>query len=300
MLKTILKKIPPIAALVAERDALVQAQGFVPAGHFYSPIIAIEEARRDEGRIFSEIPRTIAGIDLNESGQLENLADFEELYPSIDFPTIKSSSHRYHYENPAYSYSDAIMLHCMMRSIKTQKIIEVGSGYSSCAMLDTNERHLSNSIEFTFIEPYPDLLKSLVRQGDIKAINIIESRLQDVPISKFQQLNRGDFLFVDSTHVSKTGSDVNYLLFDVLPALNAGVYIHFHDVFYPFEYPKDWVFGGRSWNEIYALRAFLQFNTRFRIEMMNTYLEHFHPQRFAERMPLCMKNPGGSLWLQKH
>jgi hypothetical protein len=299
MLKSLAKKIPPIAALVAERDALVKAQGFVPAGHFYSPLVAIEEARRDEHRIFADSPRTLAGIDLNESRQLETLAKFEELYPSIDFPATKSSTHRYYYDNTAYSYSDAIMLHCMMRHIKPRRIIEVGSGYSSCAMLDTNERHLDNSVHFSFIEPYPGLLKSLVRSDDLASIDILESRLQDVPISRFEQLNSGDFLFIDSTHVSKTGSDVNYLLFDVMPVLHDGVYIHIHDIFYPFEYPKEWIFGGRSWNEIYALRAFLQFNSLFTIEMMNTYLEHFHQQRFAARMPLCLKNTGGSIWLRK-
>ena len=166
-------------------------------------------------------------------------------------------------------------------------------------MLDTSERHLNQSVNFTFIEPYPELLKSLLRTKDLASISILESRLQDVPINEFQQLNSGDFLFIDSTHVSKTGSDVNYLLFDILPSLSDGVYIHIHDIFYPFEYPREWVFGGRSWNEIYALRAFLQFNSAFTIEMMNTYLEHFHQQRFVSRMPLCMKNTGGSIWLRK-
>jgi predicted O-methyltransferase YrrM len=299
VLKSLLKKLPPIAALVAERDGLMKASGFVPPGHFYSPVVAIEEAKRDEQRIFSDAPRTLPGIDLNEAQQLENMEIFENIYPSIDFPETKSSTHRYYYENRAYSYSDAIMLHCMMRHIKPKKIIEVGSGHSSCVMLDTNEMHLNKSVQFTFIEPYPALLKSLVRADDLRAIDIVESRLQDVAVDRFSQLSAGDFLFIDSTHVSKTGSDVNYLLFEILPALKAGVYIHIHDIFYPFEYPKEWVFGGRSWNEIYALRAFLQFNARFTIEMMNTFLEHFHRQRFAERMPLCLKNTGGSIWLRK-
>lgn len=299
MLKSLVKKLPPIAALVAERDAVVKASGFVPPGHFYSPVVSIEEAKRDERRIFEDIPRTLAGIDLNESGQLENLERFEQLYSSIDFPETKSSNYRYYYDNPAYSYSDAIMLHCMMRWAKPKRIIEVGSGFSSCAMLDTNERHLDLSVEFTFVEPYPRLLKSLVRSDDLDSVNIIESRLQDVPVNHFLQLSSDDFLFIDSTHVSKTGSDVNYLLFEILPNLKSGVYIHIHDIFYPFEYPKEWIFGGRSWNEIYALRAFLQFNAEFTVEMMNTFVEHFHPQRFATRMPLCLKNTGGSIWLRK-
>ena len=305
--KSILKKIAPVASLVAKRSGLVagrnsllSANGFVPPGHFYSPIVSIKEARRDAHRIFAKVPREIAGIDLNEEKQLATLLAFEEIYPSIDFPARKSDTHRYYYENSAYSYSDAITLNCMMRHIRPKQVIEVGSGFSSCAMLDTSERHLDSSVSFTFIEPYPDLLKSLLRKNDLDSVNLIAARLQDVPIEVFTRLNRNDILFVDSTHVSKTGSDVNFLLFEILPMLKSGVYIHIHDIFYPFEYPSDWIFGGRSWNEIYILRAFLQFNDQFSIEMMNTFLELFHQQRFASRMPLCLKNTGGSIWLRKH
>lgn len=299
MQKSDAENISEAANLLAERDALVKACGLYPPGHFYSPLVSIDEAKQDESRIFSTLPRTMTGIDMNEAGQLENLEKFEAIYGSIDFPESKSNTHRYYYDNPAYSYSDAIMLHCMMRCFKPKSIIEVGSGYSSCAMLDTNEKYFDRSIEFTFIEPYPNLLKSLLRPTDLEAIEIVEARLQDVPIEKFLELESGDFLFIDSTHVSKTGSDVNYLLFDILPELKDGVYIHIHDIFYPFEYPKEWVLGGRSWNEAYAMRAFLQFNSRFTIEMMNTFMAHFHTERFSEKMPLCLKNTGGSIWLRK-
>lgn len=90
---------------------------------------------------------------------------------------------------------------------------------------------------------------------------------------------------------------MNHLFFDVLPALNPDVHVHINDVFYSFEYPKEWVMAGRSWNELYVLRAFLQFNTSFAISMMNSYLMRLHPSRIASNMPLCLKNSGGSIWL---
>jgi hypothetical protein len=71
------------------------------------------------------------------------------------------------------------------------------------------------------------------------------------------------------------------------------------NVFYPFEYPKQRVLNGRAWNEIYVLRRFLEYNERFRIVLMNTFLEHFHEDSFRERMPLCLENRGGSIWLRK-
>ena len=82
MLKSLIKKLPPIATLLAERDSLqriVKASGFVPPGHFYSPVISVEEARRDERRIFDTVPRELLGISLNESKQLDLLEEFEAI-----------------------------------------------------------------------------------------------------------------------------------------------------------------------------------------------------------------------------
>ena len=81
--------------------------------------------------------------------------------------------------------------------------------------------------------------------------------------------------------------------------MRAGVHVHFHDVFYPFEYPKEWVLEGRAWNEDYLLRAFLQFNSAFEIVLFGTYLIEFHREFFEKTMPLCLENPGGSLWIRK-
>lgn len=295
MLRSILKRVPGISHLIALREAC----GFVPPGHFYSPIVSLDEIRRDEQRVFGPVAPP-AGIEMNEAAQLELLGEFERLYPSIDFPATRQASHRYWYENPAYSYSDAIMLHCMLRHFQPKRLIEVGSGYSSCAILDTRERHVPGLSELTFIEPHPQLLQSLIRPSDRAAIEIVPTRLQDVPLERFRRLEAGDFLFVDSTHVSKTGSDVNYLFFEVLPALHPGVHVHLHDISWPFEYQKDWVMGGRSWNEIYVLRAFLQYNAQFSIVLMNTYLQKLHAARISERMPLCFRNGGGSIWMRRN
>ncbi len=268
-------------------------------GHFYSPIPDPEEVRRDEARIFGAPPRQLPGIDLHEAEQMQLLEDLAAYYDSMPFRAGKTAGLRFHFENPAYSYSDAILLHCMIRHAKPRRIIEVGSGYSSCATLDTSELFFDGRIEATFIEPYPALLESLLKEGDRARIRIIPARLQDVAIETFEALERDDILFIDSTHVGKTGSDVNCLLFEILPRLAAGVYVHVHDIFYPFEYPKEWIYRGRAWNEAYLMRAFLQYNGAFRIVLMNTFMQHFHEDFFSRRMPLCLKNPGGSLWLRR-
>ena len=85
----------------------------------------------------------------------------------------------------------------------------------------------------------------------------------------------------------------------MLPALAAGVYVHFHDIFYPFDYPTDWVEEGRGWNEAYVLRAFLEYNPDFEIVLFNDLVQQRFPDRFARDFPLWTRNPGASLWLRK-
>jgi hypothetical protein len=302
-LKFALKRLPIIHDLVAERDKLLSEvealKRFAPPGHFFSPIPSLDEIRKDESRIFESVPRDIIGVELHESEQLTLLEEIAHYYKEMPFQPHKVEGLRYYFENPAYLYSDAIILHGMIRHLSPKRIIEVGSGFSSCVTLDTNELFFNNSISTTFIEPYPHLLMSLVKADDKERIRLLHYRLQDVDVSEFEALRANDILFIDSTHVSKVNSDVNRIFFEILPRLSPGVYIHFHDIFYPFEYPKEWVYEGRAWNEAYMLRTFLQYNTAFRVVLMNTFMERYHEPFFRERMPLCLKNTGGSIWIRK-
>jgi hypothetical protein len=271
----------------------------VPPGHFYSPIPALDDIRSNERSVFDNVSRGIAGIDLREEEQMLLLHKFGRYYIELPFLAKKISHLRYYFENPAYSYSDAIFTYCMIRHVMPKRIIEIGSGYSSCVMLDVNELYFNGAIDTTFIDPHPDLLLSLVNDHDRNKIRVMGGRIQDIDLAVFDSLEVDDILFIDSTHVSKVHSDVNRLFFEILPRVNEGVYIHFHDIFYPFEYPREWIYEGRAWNEAYLLRAFLQYNSSFRIVLMNTFLERFHRDFFEQAMPLCLKNPGGSIWIRK-
>ena len=118
-------------------------------------------------------------------------------------------------------------------------------------------------------------------------------------ISIFSKLGIGDILFIDSSHVAKAGSDVNHALHRILPLLKSGVYIHFHDIFWPFEYPDKWLDDGICWNEIYIVRSFLQYNNEFKIQYFNDYINRFYKEEACKYFPEIEKNPGGSLWLLK-
>ena len=166
-------------------------------------------------------------------------------------------------------------------------------------IIDTNELYFNDQIDLTFIEPHPELLISLLEDTDLQHIKIHSQTLQEASLEPFKELEAGDILFIDSTHVSKTGSDVNRIFFEILPGLAEGVYVHFHDIFFPFEYPEEWLSEGRAWNESYLLKAFLQFNRDFRIVLMNTYMHRYHHDFFESKMPLTLNNTGGSIWLER-
>lgn len=307
-LRGIAKRIPHLGKVYRQRDELrgIVNRLWVEPGHFYSPIPALDELRLREAEVFGRDGRELPGIEMNEARQLAWLDDLRRYYAEMPFTAQRREGLRYFFDNPAFSYFDAVVLYGVLRHLKPRRVIEVGSGYSSCLFLDTNELHFDNQIACTFIEPYPQLLESLIKEEDRRRVEIVRRKLQEVDRRLFQRLEAGDILFIDSSHVAKTNSDVNCAFFDILPLLRSGVYVHFHDVCYPFEYPREWVYQGRAWNEAYLLRAFLQYNREFEIEIFNSFLNRFHWDRLAREMPLCMQYAeqniaasGLSIWLRR-
>ena len=308
-LRTIVKDYDRLTAelesTTGERDkfkAIIEgsdARQFVPAGHYYSPVPSIDDVRVDLARQNqAKPPAQIPAIIIDDAAQCSLLEQLKQYYPLIPFRAQPVEGLHYFFDNPHYSYSDAIILFCLLNWIKPSRVIEIGSGHSTCAMVDTNRLLLHSRAKITCIEPYPDLLRSLLQNLN-DPVTIIDRKVQDVDLGVFDELETGDILFVDSTHVSKIGSDVNRIFFEILPRLRSGVLIHVHDVFYPFEYPEAWLLEGRSWNELYLLRAFLEYNSQFNILLFSSYLHLFHEQWFRENMPLALENKGGCMWLQK-
>lgn len=208
-------------------EVFLGQENFQPLGHYYSLYPDMKDIMDRSEKIFEQ-NKQILDIDFRKNNQISILKEMTELYSSIpQWPDMTAesgtSSSRYRYGNPSLSPADTIGLHCMLRIIKPKNMIEVGSGYTSAVTLDTNENYFNNKINLTFIEPYPELLKSLLKNTD--QINLMKSNLQDIPLETFDRLNSGDILFIDSTHVSKIGSDVNYLFFEILPRLKRGIYI---------------------------------------------------------------------------
>jgi predicted O-methyltransferase YrrM len=283
--------------LVAENNRLNSLQGY-PPGHFYSPVVDGKMLERREAEIWGDQVRTFQGIELNVNEQLELVKTFNAYYPELPYLPEKELKTRYYFDNDYYTHNDGITLYSMIRHLAPKKIIEIGSGFSSAIMLDTNEHCFSRSIKLCFIDPYPERLFGLLNEHDKQHCQVIVTDVQAVPLELYKDLEAGDILFVDSSHVVKTGSDLHHILFNILPVLKPGVHIHFHDIFFPFEYPKAWVMAGRNWNENYVLRAFLMYNDKFRIRLFSDYLYKEHTVVYWD-LPLAYNVQGTSLWIEK-
>lgn len=270
----------------------------VPPGHYYSPLVSCEFIQKYEDRIFDHSSKILPGIDLNEQEQVALLKEFYPYYQDLPFTEEKQPHLRYPLRNDYFDYSDGFFLYAMMRYLKPKRIIEVGSGFSSALMLDTNELFFDNNIDLTFIEPYPERLKANLKPNE--NVRLLEQPVQDVDTAIFTRLEENDILFIDTSHVVKTGSELNHLLFQVLPLLKKGVKIHIHDIFYPFEYPREWVIDqNRGWNEAYVIRAFLMYNKEFKIMAFTSFLEFHYREILQDHFPLTLKQESKSLWLSR-
>src|SRR6266516_307012 len=271
-----------------------------PPGHFYSPIPNLYELQAHAELLWPEkLPTELPGIDLRADEQLATFSQVAKLARALEIYERQTEPWRYYSDNVAYVAGDALTLHGMLRLIRPERLIEIGSGHSSAMTLDTVEHFLGGKTELTFIEPYPELLESLMRPPDRERVTVIPTPLQDVHLDTFAALQSGDVLFIDSTHVLKTGSDVARLYGSILPSLAEGVHVHIHDMFYPFEYPKEWVMEGRAWSEIYVVRALLALTPSFEITLFNDWLAHFHRDLIGRELPETLTDTGSALWLRR-
>lgn len=265
---------------------------YVQIGHYYSPIPSLEDLKR--AKIHNSNKPEILGIDWNRDEQIGLIENSKKYYEELPW-TTDNSEFRCTFENEMYSYSDGIFFYFILRNYQPQQIIEIGSGWTSGLILDTAE--CSNiRIDLQCIEPFPDRLRSVTRKGD--HYNLTQDIVQNVPLSTFDRLNNQDILFIDSSHVTKAGGDVNYIFFEILPRLKNGVLIHVHDIHKNFEYPTTWMDQGRAWNEAYLLRALLSDSNRYRIILASDYIVNEHNSWLQQNMPLCLNNSGGSIWFQ--
>jgi len=272
-----------------------------PSGHFYSPIVNTDTLTTDKSDDYWVRPGVCAGIDFNPARQLEILQTwFPRFIGSYDYPDEGEpfDPKGYFNLNDQFGVLDSRALFVFLQAVRPKRMIEVGSGFSSLLVADVNQRFLGNACEFTCIEPYP---REFLKRGVPGMSRLLIERVERVDPAEFTRLEAGDILFIDSSHVAKTGSDVNFLFFEVLPLLRPGVLVHVHDIFLPLEYPRQWVISdNRSWNEQYVLQALLMYSTRFKVMFGCAYAA----THLGSAVVAALARPdghgmgGGSLWIE--
>jgi len=306
LVKGVLHKVPFLGKKIKDYEELKQIArdcGYRP-GHFYSPIPSRDEVKNKADIIFKD--RGLLDIELNVEEQFDLLKTFKNRRGEFPYDFLNNKeNHNLRYKftkRPQYRYSDVIFLYNTILHLRPRRIIEIGSGSSSAVMLDLNDLFFDSSIHCTFIEPYPERLLTYLSDTDRKSCKVYKEKVQDVPIETFAALEENDILFVDSSHVSKVGSDLNHIFFEIFPRIKKGVWIHIHDIFYPFELPEHWILNNsRFWNESYLLRAFLMNNDAYEIKLFNSFLHSKFKDWFEKELPECLidRNNTGSIWIKK-
>jgi hypothetical protein len=270
-------------------------------GHFYSVIPNITKNYNNNNTKF-------LNLDFNEESHKSILNEINNYLINFD----KEFGHKnvlerrdnlqYTLLNGSFEWMDARLLHYFLQKNKPKKIIEIGSGNST--LLTYNTKQMFNlDLDIICIEPYPfAYLKKLNNTGKI---TLIESCLENVDLNIFTTLTENDILFIDSSHVAKLDSDVMFYFTKIFPLLNKGVLIHIHDIFFPYDYPLEWLQEGRFWNEQYFLYVFLQYNAKFKIKFCNSYsgykyrneLEIIQHNTYEKKNIVSDIFSGGSIWL---
>jgi hypothetical protein len=268
--------------------------------HYYSPI---PNSRELPTEIWSR-HRFPTGFSLNIDSSLSLLEELSEKFRSEfrKLPHDDTISHgRYNFNNNAYTYGDAEVLYSIIRQTKPRRIVEIGSGFSTLLTAEAIRFNLTSSstatCELVAIEPYPP---SYLSPPPAELTRIESTPVQNIPIDFFSSLEANDILFIDSSHVVRIGGDVIYEYLEILPALKAGVLIHIHDIFLPFDYPRDWIESDCFfWNEQYLLEAFLTENAKFEVMMPTYALWALHADRFQNAIGVVPKKPPSSFWMRR-
>jgi hypothetical protein len=275
--------------------------------HFYSEIPNIRALKSSsewkKARSFFGIPgnveKQIAWVDQTTERFRSNLNKFE----------IHADAVGRNGSNEGYGEVEADFLYCFVRSHRPAKIVQIGSGVSTAVCLRAAKDE-GYSPYIICIEPYPtDFLK---RESAAGRIELVAKRVQDVGAECASWVSAGDLFFVDSSHTLAPAGEVNQIVFEMLPRLAAGTYIHFHDIYFPYDYNPDTLSTALFFQHETALfYAFLLMNDQFevlgslsllhhqRLDDMVRYFPDMKPMKFDEGLTVEMGHFPSSIFLRR-
>lgn len=260
--------------------------------HFYGPIPQTSQLPSDFFTRRSSLP----GVEMRIDGQLAWMSRW--LLKEAELRALPAGPSddpaRFTHANLNFNHACANVLYTILRDRRPARMIEVGSGHSTLLTAEALSLNGAEGAPCQFIayEPFPP---EFLRGGIPGLHAVVPCKAQDIPLDAFMALEDGDILFIDSSHVLKAGSDVQYLYLEVIPRLARGVWVHVHDIFLPWDYPSEWVVEDyRFWTEQYLLQAFLAFNRAWQVEWCGSILQATVPERVH---PLFKGS--GSLWMRR-
>ena len=252
--------------------------------HYYEPLPDFRSITAEQLKRRHDYP----AIDFRWDEQLAlvgKLAEYREELRRLDFD----------FNNDYFSGFDAAVYYSLLRHLKPRKVVEIGGGYSTRMAAKALAANGSGSL--TCIEPYPERLN-----GSEPGIELIAKRVEEIDLGFFSNLAANDVLFIDSSHTVKFGSDVYYEFIELLPRLAPGVWVHVHDIFFPHDYPEEWLLKRRlALNEQYFLEAFLSFNQQFHVALSNYWLCLEHLEHATSLWPQAdlPDHRASSFWMKR-
>jgi hypothetical protein len=248
--------------------------------HFYSSIPDVRELRGSESWRKASSMVGVAGAELD---------------PQMEFLRGCCSPHRERLrrggihehacrENgePGYGAIEAEFLYCFVAAKRPRKVVQVGAGVSTAVVLLAAEE-AGYAPRVVCVDPFPT--GYLKRMAAAKRIELVRAKAQEADLQVLTGIESGDLLFIDSSHATRPGSEVNRIILEVLPQLPAGCFVHFHDICFPYDYQPSVLstlfFAGES----SLLHAFLIHNRRYSIAVSLSMLHHGCPERMQSVLP---------------
>lgn len=257
--------------------------GFQPIRlHYYQPIPRYETL---PDSIFTE-PQALPGIPLDRDRFSAILKHLSEKSGEAQWPDKPGAPGQYYTNNDNFGFSSAALLHTMIRTHNSRKVIEIGGGFSTLISLHALRQNHGDDFRFDCIEPYPWswLEETLHAQSGAR---LLKKPVEQLDPDMLADLNENDILFIDSSHCVRLASDVNFLYLQVIPRLKPGVIVHIHDIYIPYEYPRVHFHGRQKlfWNEQYLLQALLTDNPRLEVILPGFFVQKDMENEFSAAFP---------------
>ena len=263
-----------IQSLTAERAEAARLQNLAGSGHFEREVFPVLASFRE-----CDPSPVLSGV--------------RDLACSLKRFVDSTVAGEFTFANDYFNSPDAEVGYALVRMLRPKKIVEVGSGFSTRLFRSAiTDGHLDT--ELVSIDPSPR------REIFGVADRILPKRLEEVDESELvEALGSRSVLFIDSSHGIRAGNDVVTLLLRIVPKLPIGTVIHLHDIFLPFEYPREWLLDyGWDWNEQYLVQGMLQFSETLEVIWAGHYFQR-NITDFQSHFVAPIPGRASSLWLRK-